>query len=603
MGKIIQLDEKLSNMIAAGEVVENMASVIKELLENAIDAGSDVITITLRESGLSSIEVSDNGEGMDEDDLKNAFKRHATSKIKTHHDLHHIGSLGFRGEALPSIASVSKMTVESSTTNQPGHKIELEHGTITAFTKGRAKKGTTVSVDSLFYNTPARLKHLRSEQRELSHIVDYVNKIALSHPDIAFELRNNNKRLLKTTGDGDRLRILHEIYPLEIIKNMVPFRNKNQYFEISGYLAKPAYHRSSNQHMSIATNRRIIKNKRLVNAIREGYRTYLPMHKSPIVFMEIDVDPILIDVNIHPQKLEVKFSEQHSLESLIASTIQATLKQENLIPSAKKDPYPERQESTQQKIRFTEPKETASTGPETAQPSQESAPATTYRQSENEIPPRDASAVQDTPSLYETLCVKKSDRAFPEIEYIGQYLGTYLLFQSEEGLYIMDQHAAAERIRYERYLQRMSTDPGTKQMLLAPLELHLSSDEVAAYETYKDTLTSFGLKTSLKDHASLNIEAVPGWFRRNLEHEYAESMVRHLLADESLSIATIIDQLAKDLACKHSIRANKYLSRSEVDTLLKDLKNADNPFTCPHGRPTLITITVRELETMFKRVQ
>jgi len=615
MGKIRQLDESLSNMIAAGEVVENMASVIKELLENAIDANAKAITITLKESGLSMIRISDDGDGMDKEDLDMAFKRHATSKIKTHHDLHHIVSLGFRGEALPSIASVSNMTIESSADGKNGHKIVLKNGAIIERHKGQPKQGTTISVENLFYNTPARLKHLKSEQRELSFIVDYVNKIALSHPHIAFTLSNDNKTLLKTSGDGNVLKILHEIYPLDIIKNMVPFNHKNQYFKIEGYLAKPAYNRSSNQHMTVITNHRIIKNKKLLNAIKTGFDTYLPMHKYPIVYLEITVDPIFIDVNIHPQKLEVKFSEQHSLEALITATINDTLRGEDLIPTTKKTMRPSSQASqvsfegvNDNQDKPTHQNDDAATLKEDRVPFQSEATQAPNIEASHPHPTKPQSTKsQDTfpaNQFHQTPNQKSSPKKrLPDLEYIGQYLGTYLLFQNKEGLYIMDQHAAAERIRYERYKHAMSQTDGSTQELLSPIELHLSSGEVIAFDTYKEKLNAYGLDITQKDRSTLLIHRIPTWFRKNMEQVYAEIMVKTLLNEDQLSVGLLIDQLAKDLSCKHSIRANKYLNRNEVDVLLKDLHETDNPFTCPHGRPTIINLSVRELETMFKRVQ
>ncbi len=615
MGKIRQLDESLSNMIAAGEVVENMASVIKELLENAIDANAKAITITLKESGLSMIRISDDGDGMDKEDLDMAFKRHATSKIKTHHDLHHIVSLGFRGEALPSIASVSNMTIESSADGKNGHKIVLKNGAIIERHKGQPKQGTTISVENLFYNTPARLKHLKSEQRELSFIVDYVNKIALSHPHIAFTLSNDNKTLLKTSGDGNVLKILHEIYPLDIIKNMVPFNHKNQYFKIEGYLAKPAYNRSSNQHMTVITNHRIIKNKKLLNAIKTGFDTYLPMHKNPIVYLEITVDPIFIDVNIHPQKLEVKFSEQHSLEALITATINDTLRGEDLIPTTKKTMRPSSQASqvsfegvNDNQDKPTHQNDDAATLKEDRVPFQSEATQAPNIEASHPHPTKPQSTKsQDTfpaNQFHQTPNQKSSlKKRLPDLEYIGQYLGTYLLFQNKEGLYIMDQHAAAERIRYERYKHAMSQTDGSTQELLSPIELHLSSGEVIAFDTYKEKLNAYGLDITQKDRSTLLIHRIPTWFRKNMEQVYAEIMVKTLLNEDQLSVGLLIDQLAKDLSCKHSIRANKYLNRNEVDVLLKDLHETDNPFTCPHGRPTIINLSVRELETMFKRVQ
>lgn len=597
MGNIIQLDETLSNMIAAGEVVENMASVIKELTENAIDAKSHSVEIHLQQSGLKSMRVVDDGVGMDQNDLSMAFKRHATSKIKTHHDLYHIASLGFRGEALPSIASVSTLSIVSSVNGQSAHEIIYKAGRLVKEKKCARPQGTTVTVQNLFYNTPARLKHLKSEPKELSYIVEYINKMALSHPAIKFTLTNDGRTLFKTTGDGDLLKILHQIYSLDIIKNMVSFENKNQYFHIKGYLTKPGFNRSSRQHMSIITNHRIIKNTKLLKAIQEGYNTYLPQHKYPIVFLDIEVDPLLIDVNIHPQKLEVKFTEQASLERLIKDTINKTLTQENLIPEVKKE---KTSPIIQERMVLNEQSEN--------QFSDDDAIETYHHQ----IREASSNRLNDTKPKHSPLdfgqehkidAIPKAYDRFPELDYIGQYLGTYLLFQSYDGLYLIDQHAAAERVRYERYYKAMSEDNFSRHPLMVPFTLHLSNNEIINIKAQHDELEALGLTVKPKTDSTLEIHTIPDWFMKGDEEDYAERMVKHMLKDQDLSIGVIIDQLAKDLSCKHSIRANKYINKDEINILIRDLERANNPFTCPHGRPTLIKFSKQEIEKMFKRVQ
>lgn len=579
MGKIRQLDETLSNMIAAGEVVENMASVVKELLENAIDASAKSVEVHLREAGFREITVLDDGEGMDKDDLRMAFKRHATSKIKTHHDLHHIGSLGFRGEALPSIASVAKVEVDASLNEQSGDRIVVRNGDIVSEEKGEARKGTKILIKDLFYNTPARLKHLKSAQRELSFVVDYVNKIALSHPHIAFTLTNNGKTLLKTQGDNDVLKVLHQIYPLDVIKNMLAFENKNQYFKIKGYMSKPSHTRSSRQHMTLITNRRIIHNNKLLNAALSAYRTYLPVHKFPILYLEVEVDPLLVDVNIHPQKLSVKFTEEAELRKLIESTLASRLKSEDLIPMVERREQPAPEQSG---FDFTQAKERQSERPSKVE--------------ETPAPPPTPEKTQEEPA-------SKKNKRLPYLSYIGQSFGTYLLFQDENALYIVDQHAAAERIRYEQYIAAMSRETPTVRNLLTPFDLSLSNREILAHESIKETLLSFGLHTEVKDDTTLSIHSHPHWFKEGEEEEYAERMVRLLLAEEEVSVSKMIDKVAADLACKHSVRANKYINKHEIDRLIEDLDRCENPFTCPHGRPTILSFSTHELETMFQRVQ
>jgi DNA mismatch repair protein MutL len=602
MGKIIQLDEKLSNLIAAGEVVENMASVVKELVENSIDAFSDEIQIHLLEAGLKEIKVSDNGIGMSKEDMKMSFRRHATSKIKTQHDLFHIQSLGFRGEALPSIASVSYVEMISSEGTN-GYKIVYKNGKIIEEGEHAPKKGTTISVKYLFYNTPARLKHLKATTTELSYIVDYVNKIALSHPKIRFLLTNDARVLLRTNGNNDTLQVLSNIYSLDIIKDMVPFSGENGYFKISGYLTKPLHTRSNRTHISIIANDRMIKNNKIIKAISEGYKTYLPVGKYPIVFIKITVDPLLIDVNVHPSKLEVKFTEERLLLNLIRTTINEKLKQLMLIPTVEKF-IPKTDELYQESLDFLENK-TKTTTIETKD----------YHEYNNmdEIQHHTSQIKEATNDFGETnvhhlnqedspIFLKKTKK-LPRLEYIGQFMGTYLVAQNENGLYLIDQHAAAERIRYERYKEEFGKVNIEFHELLLPLPLHLSNNEVLALLDRLDDVEKLGIKVKVNSIKGIDITHVPTWFPKGYELEYAEEIIQKLLEDKEISVKDSRNQLAKNLSCKHSIKANHFMDKSEIETLLIDLAKCENPYTCPHGRPIILHFTVYEIEKMFKRVQ
>lgn len=577
MGNIRQLDEKLANMIAAGEVVENMASVVKELLENALDAGSTEIEILLEDFGLSMIKVIDNGCGMDRDDLHMAFKRHATSKIKTHHDLFHIASLGFRGEALPSIASVSSLTIESSTDGEVGHLITIKQGEVTNDQVSAARKGTAITVSKIFYNTPARLKHLKSETRELSFIVDYVNKIALAHPHVRMHLSHNQKTLLQTQGDGDLLKIIYQIYDLDIAKNMLAFENKNGYFKIKGLTAKSHIYRSSKQHITLIANKRLIKNQKVSQAITDAYKSYLPIGKYPITYLEITVDPLLIDVNIHPQKLEIKFSEEASLIELIKTTVQARLKKENLIPRVKMKEESIQEDFTIEPFNFSYNEET-----------------------NQDLVVEDSNASYVNQDSSHEPVIKNP---LPDMEYIGQTLGTYLLFQNYEGFYMLDQHAAAERIRYERYLVHMSKDKSDLKPLLVPLKIPLSSDELVAFNLYKDTLETYGVQAAITSSNTLEITHVPTWFLDGFEEDYTEIIIKTVLNESTIKKEDLVNKLAIDLACKHSIKANQFIRREEVDAIIKALNKTSNPYHCPHGRPTLIHFTKEALEKLFNRIQ
>lgn len=586
MGKIFQLDENLSNLIAAGEVVENMASVVKELVENSIDAESKNIKIDLLESGLNEIKVTDDGTGMSKEDMKMSVKRHATSKIKTSNDLYHIGTLGFRGEAIPSIASVSHFEIISSL-GESGYRVFYLKGELQEEGSSIPRKGTSIAVRYLFYNTPARLKHLKATNTELSYIIDYVNKMALSHPEISFVLTNNSKTLFHSTGSSDYLRVLSNIYSIDIVKNMVPFENKNQYFNVSGYLTKPMFNRSSRNHITIIANDRVIKNTKIIHAVNEGFKTYLPLGKYPIVLLKIDLDPLLIDVNIHPQKLEVKFTEERLLLSLITRTINEKLQTLSLIPTIK-------EEKTEQNYKYEKLnlKDTATEKPSLVKED--------FEKYINDMV--DKKIKEDILDSYKTNEEILNIKKLPELEYIGQLLGTYLIFQNEEGMYMMDQHAAAERVRYENYYNRMSSPKIETYQLLIPITLDLSNSEVFELKDKFDIFSPLGIKFKVSNVQAIDITEVPTWFLEGYEGIYTEEIVRYVLEGKDITIGQVKDSLAKNLSCKHSIKANKYINKNEITKLLLDLDNCTNPFTCPHGRPTIINFTVSEIEKLFMRI-
>ena len=580
MGKIIQLNDQLSNLIAAGEVVENMASVVKELVENSIDANSTDIKIELLETGLQEIKVIDNGDGMSKEDILMCFQRHATSKIKTSHDLYHINTLGFRGEAMPSIASVSHMDIISSE-GETGYKIELKNGVIQNQGEYSPRKGTTINVKYLFFNTPARLKHLKATNTELSYIVNYINKIALSHPEISFTLSNNKKVIFRTPGSNDHLKVLSNIYSIEIIKSMVPFENQNQYFKIKGFLTKPMFNRSTRNHVTLIANNRMIKNSKVINAVIDGFKTFIPIGKYPIVFLQIELDPLLIDVNIHPQKLEVKFTEQRMLHSLIRNTITETLQRLDLIPEMKTP-------KKEQDYKY----ETLNLSSDTLEPTLVKEDFMTFIENK----------VGEKPELKIEQTIETKTTKVPNMEYIGQYLGTYLIAQNSEGLFIIDQHAAAERIRYENYKKKFGEVEITTTKLLIPMTLDLSNAEVLQIKDNLDITLPLGVSLVDNNHSGVDILEVPSYFPKGFEQSYTEEIVKYIIEGRDLTVEGIRDDLAKNLSCKHSIKANKYINRIEIDKLLYDLEQCTNPYTCPHGRPVIIKFTQTEIEKMFKRI-
>ena len=334
MGRIIQLDDALSNKIAAGEVVERPASVVKELVENAIDAGSTVIEIEVEEAGLAKIRITDNGNGIDEEDVLLAFQRHATSKIKNENDLFRIRTLGFRGEALPSIASVSRLEMKTSTGEGAGNRVVIEGGKVEVFEKASSRRGTDLMISDLFYNTPARLKYMKTIHTELGNITDVVNRLALSHPEVAFRLIHNERKLLQTTGNGDVRQVLASIYGMAIAKQLVPITGNSLDYKISGYASMPEVTRASRNYISTMINGRFIKNYALAKAIQDGYHTLLPIGRFPIVLLNIEMDPLLVDVNVHPAKMEVRISKEAELNELVTEIIKNAFKSKILIPSA-----------------------------------------------------------------------------------------------------------------------------------------------------------------------------------------------------------------------------------------------------------------------------
>ncbi len=575
MGKIRLLDPKLANMIAAGEVVEKISNVVKELVENALDASATNVDIILEESGLKKIQVNDNGSGMDSEDALLAFERHATSKISSEYDLFHIKSLGFRGEALPSIASISRVELDTST-GQEGIKIIYEDGLLIENTIGRWQKGTQITVTHLFYHTPARFKYLKGPQTELSNIVDLVNKFSISYPDVRFSLSNNGRVLFQSAGNGNTLDVLAKIYGIEVAKSMRRFSGKNRDYEITGFFSNPIQNRSNKNYISIFVNHRFVRSTKITKMIVEAYGALVPINRYPIVYIHISVDSSLIDVNIHPTKQEVKFSEEERLLQLIKETIAEKLELVEVIQPMKKAEPPKQVLQMEMK---------------------------------------DISEHQDIDSLLEeeeeeiVYQEEKTDikhikkRQLPELEYIGQYHGTFLIFQNGQGLYLLDQHAAAERIRYERYTKKMSFDHQTSYQLLVPMRIELSNQYTTLLSEYKQEIIDFGIILKQINNSTYEINGIPSWFPRGYEVMYTENVLMTLIEHKSLTKASIIDELAILLSCKHSLKANAYISKIEAEQLYHDLNQCNEPYTCPHGRPILLHMDQYEIEKWFKRIQ
>ena len=618
---IIQMSESLANKIAAGEVVERPASVVKELVENSIDANSTWIKVDIVEAGLQQIKITDNGDGMSEQDATKAFLRHATSKIKNETDLFHVKTLGFRGEALASIASVSKLIVKTSQGDSASTFLALEGGKVLEKKKSDARKGTEIIVENLFFNTPARLKYMKSLHTELGHITDLLNRLALSHPEIRFEATHNGKGLFKTAGTGDVLQVISQIYGMNIAKKMLPIKHETLDFSIGGYIAKPEVTRASRAYISTIINGRYIRSVALNQAIIRAYHTLLPIGRSPIVVLSIKMDPILVDVNVHPTKLEVRFSKDRELFTAIEETIKQKFREITLIPEMERKVTP-KEKSVQHTMNFDNPvvdRERENGGLQSKEQ------LVKYNPPVNEVREPGASSVEYEEKYTATKDEADTEESFPAASYIetpvveqqpievdqqrvptmypiGQLQGTYILAQNENGLYMIDQHAAQERIKYEFFKEKLGKPMNESQELLLPMTFEFSKREAIFIEQYKESFEKVGLFFEAFGNQTYVIRSHPNWFPIGFEEEVIREMVEQIMNEEKVNVELIREEAAILMSCKRSIKANHYLKQEEMFRLLEDLRTTTDPFTCPHGRPIIVHFSTYELEKMFKRV-
>ncbi|WP_280157281.1 DNA mismatch repair endonuclease MutL [Priestia aryabhattai] len=624
MGKIVQLSDELSNKIAAGEVVERPASVVKELVENAIDANSTVIEIELEEAGLSKIRILDNGDGIASEDCLTAFKRHATSKIKTEQDLFRIRTLGFRGEALPSIASVSMLELKTSTGEEAGTHLKLRGGEIVHHELTSSRKGTELVIENLFFNTPARLKYMKTVNTELGNVTDVVNRLAMSHPEVSIRLMHQGRQLLYTNGSGDVRQVLAAIYGMAVAKKMIPINVQSLDYEVNGYVALPEITRASRNYMSTIINGRFVKNYGLLKAVQQGYHTLLPIGRFPIVFLTITMDPLLVDVNVHPAKLEVRLSKEAELFELIEQGVKAAFKKQQLIPDAV---VPTKSKSAvqpteQQTFTFDHQSKPSGYQPSDTvrEPSFKVAPARvdeimppvktevirqdeelepTFREIEHYEEPVEENAPIPEPNRS---AKEQPEPRVPAMYPIGQMHGTYILAQNEKGLFIIDQHAAQERIKYEYFKRKLGEVDSEVQELLMPLTLEFSGNEALILEEYKDMLAEVGVFLEPFGQNSYIVRSHPQWFPKGEEQETIEEMIQQIFTMKRVNIEKLREEAAIMMSCKGSIKANHHLRNDEIFALLETLRKTTDPFTCPHGRPIIIHHSTYEMEKMFKRV-
>jgi len=593
--QIHRLPSHLANKIAAGEVIERPASVVKELIENSIDAGSTSITIELKEAGLKQIKVTDNGAGMSEDDCELAFSRHATSKIKRDRDLFHIKTLGFRGEALASIAAVSKLTIKTSRGNEAGTCLTLEGGKIIGRTKSDARRGTEMTVNELFYNTPARLKYMKTLNTELGHITDLLNRMSFAYPNIRFQAYHNGRSLFKTSGSGDMLQVIAQVYGMSVAKKMLHVHKETLDFHISGYISKPELTRSSKSYISTLVNGRYVRSTPLTQAIMRAYHTLLPVHRAPIIVLAITMDPILVDVNVHPTKLEVRFSKEKELVKVIEDMIQSRFQQTTLIPKIDQTKVKKNEQAHQQTMSFNQfigDHESKKERIYEKEPAFINNTKTDIKQKPKLVTNEHSNQLRND----------ERDKRIPDIYPIGQLHGTYILAQNEKGLYMIDQHAAQERIKYEYYKQKLGEPKKDIQTLLMPMTFEFSKREALFIEQFKDELKEVGLYFESFGHQTYIIRSHPTWFPKGSAEEIIREIIEQIIRDEAINIEYLRDEVAMLLACKRSIKANEYLNEHEMMHLIHELRRTKDPFTCPHGRPILIHFSSYDLEKMFKRI-
>lgn len=574
MNKINVMSENLANKIAAGEVVERIANVVKELVENSIDAGSKNIKIELLLSGTKLIKIVDDGCGMSRDDAKLCFSRHATSKIKNENDLYFINTLGFRGEALAAISSVSNIVLDTYDGTESTY-LNLKAGKFITEKTGSMRKGTIIEVSELFYNTPARLKFMKSLNAELALTVNYIEKIALSHPDIAFTLINDGREMIKTSGSNDIYKVIHEIFGLNVSKNMIKIEAENYDYIINGYISNLNLSKSNRNSMITLVNGRVVTNQSVNRTIKDAYHTVLAETKFPIVVINIETDPTLIDVNIHPTKQDIKFSKLESLDDLLFSTIRTALNEadntfKGYQEEVKESPVDYNHENN-------------------------------YRYTERKIEDVRLQFDDEKEEIkYDSEAVKKED-VF--IKPVGLALGTYLIAQDENVMYMIDIHAANERINYERYMKALKEREVYTTSMLFPITLEYPKNEFMRIHDHIDVLRNVGFKVEEFGINTFRVTEHPSWLKEGYEEESIRKifeLVSEIKGD--FDRVKFNEKAAIRLACKMSVKANTNIGYNEQEELLNRLFKCEFPYTCPHGRPTIIKYPIYELEKMFKRV-
>ncbi|WP_368346949.1 DNA mismatch repair endonuclease MutL [Peptostreptococcus anaerobius] len=625
MAKINILDDSTINKIAAGEVVERPSSIIKELVENSIDAGSSYISIEIENGGKGLIRIIDNGSGIDKDDVNKAFLRHATSKINTVEDLSSLESLGFRGEALASIAAVSKLEMLTKTEEALiGLRIVLDGGKIREKEATSANRGTQISVRDLFFNTPARRKFLKSNQAEAQAITDIVNKIAIGNPSIKIKYINNSKTIYETLGDGSIINAIRMIYGRDISENLIEIDYRSKYFNISGYLGNNNIYRGNRNHQHLYINGRYIKSPNISKKINDAYKAIIPINKYPIYFVNISVDPAKVDVNIHPSKLEVKFDQEEEILNELSDFVRGILLKSSLVGRYKnnsrdKDLYNKNSFAGFNSFSYS-PQEVENNLTSTA--IREDVSNSCSNQNTNESPRGQADMIQtpirlsdinnggiqdkkevDSKMEYQqSSFIEESPDRNPDfigLKFIGIIFDTYIIFSKNDDMIMLDQHAAHERIRFEMYMSKYKANDISVQMLIDPIIMDLDANDMDTVRKNIDVFSSFGFLVEEFGHRSISIRGLPNTFGEPESKRFIYELIDGLGKIDNI-YDTKYDEIA-EIACKSAIKGNDKISIEEVKHLIGQLEECSNPYTCPHGRPTMVKMTRYEIEKLFKR--
>ncbi|MDD2591500.1 MAG: DNA mismatch repair endonuclease MutL [Erysipelotrichaceae bacterium] len=581
MGKIARLDQHLTNMIAAGEVIERPAGIVKELVENALDANANNIEIQVKDGGISFIRVIDNGEGMDSQDAVLAFERHATSKIKNDTDLWTIKTMGFRGEALPSIASISKVKMGTNN-NTESTSVTIEYGKVTSVKPHYVPEGTQIVVEDIFHKTPARLKHLKSRQYEAAIIASNIEKFALSRPDVAFTYISDEKQMFKSNGSSNLQEVMALIYGIEAAKKSVAIHANDYDYQLEGMYVLPFINRATRNYINVFVNSRMIRSYRLQKVVTEAFKQYLSDDRYPIVVLNIKMDANLVDVNVHPSKWEVRLSKEQQLEDLIRNALAASLKENMQAPTIKRAIN-----TSNTKIEFTN----------LELDSKQEQPSVKKQEEFINIKTTEESfKIEDKIKI-----INSKSKAFPIMNVIGQFHGNYILAEGIDGLYIIDQHAAQERYNFERFQKLLISENVEYQELLIPLIIEVGTSIQSDFNKVNEMMERVNINLELFGNDSVICRRIPTWMNDIDVSAFIRDMIDNYRDQKDISIFAIRKAAIASLACHVSLKFNQHLTMDEMKEVIINLQKCDNPFNCPHGRPTFILITDSQLKKEFLR--